>query len=488
VLCFSNGEKSHDHDPASHPFHVIEQNSVPIYDIDWGADEELLLLEGAKAYGLGSWADIADHVGGYRSKDEVRDHYQKVYIDSTRFPLPERASPQDMELLRDLPREEFQKRKKRRIEARKEATKAAPPIVPKAKPTPSVPSCHEVQGYMPGRLEFEVEFANEAEEAVQHMQFDPGAGIDPVSGEMDPETELKMTVMDIYNSRLTARAERKKVIFEHDLLAYKKHSALDKKRTKEERDLLNKAKPFARLMHHDEFTELNKCLVEELQLRQAISQLQDWRNYGITELRLGELYEMEKAARIQKQTPMGILDRERFASQKKASAVPETMSGAAALMAPEMPLRVQTSTSAAGTPEAKGANGTATPVRPRRDKDSLSIAPVPGIAPFTSLSSAALPSSTGVERRSRGADRDAEVDVPFADAHLLTEAEQQLCRVMRIHPKPYMMIKESILKEAVRGDGKMKKKQVKEVWKGLDGPRGGRLWEAFVEWGWIGKA
>lgn len=205
VQCFSSGSSSNAHQPATHPYRVIEQNSFPIFDQEWGADEELLLLEGAEIYGLGSWADIADHIGGYRHKDEVRDHYLKVYVDSPRFPLPKRCSPHDMELANEISREEFQARKKRRIEERREAAKNAPALQPKTKPTASVPSCHEIQGYMPGRLEFETEYANEAEEAVQLMQFDPGDGINPRTGELEPEMELKLTVMEIYNCRLTQR-------------------------------------------------------------------------------------------------------------------------------------------------------------------------------------------------------------------------------------------------------------------------------------------
>ncbi|KAG7149115.1 Transcriptional adapter 2 like protein [Verticillium longisporum] len=177
VSCFSQGSSSGNHKPDTHPFRVIEQNSFPIFDADWGADEEQLMLEGAETYGLGSWADIADHIGGFRNKDEVRDHYLKVYVDSPAFPLPKRCSPHDMELANEISREDFQAKKKARIEERKEAAKNAPALQPKTKPTASVPSCHEIQGYMPGRLEFETEHANEAEEAVQLMQFDPGDGI-----------------------------------------------------------------------------------------------------------------------------------------------------------------------------------------------------------------------------------------------------------------------------------------------------------------------
>src|SRR5271154_1244379 len=339
VPCFSRGESSKNHDPKTHRFCVVEQNSIPIYTEDWGADEELLLLEGAEKYGLGSWADISEHIGGYRGKDEVRDHYIDTYVNSKLFPLPELADPKDMRLFERVPKEEFQARKKRRIEERKEAAKAAPPATPKQKPTASVPACHEVQGFMPGRLEFETEFANDAEEAVQHMQFEPGDGIDPLTGSMDEETNLKMTVFDIYNSRLTARMERKRIIFEHNLLDYKKNNLIDKKRTKEEKDLLHKAKPFARMMNHDDFESLTRDLALEHNLRIAIAQLQEWRQMGITDLKQGEKYENDKQAR----QPQGSFDRMASALQKKAN-LPQAgdmPSEASKLTQPDLPLRFQ---------------------------------------------------------------------------------------------------------------------------------------------------
>lgn len=427
----------------------------------------MLLLEGAEIYGLGSWADIADHIGGYRNKDEVRAHYEKIYLDSPNFPLPKRASPHDLELLEEIPREEFQARKKRRIEDRKEAAKNAPPATPKKKPTASVPACHEVQGYMPGRLEFETEYANEAEEAVQLMQFDPGDGINPRTGELEPEMELKMTVMDVYNARLTQRADRKKVIFEHNLLDYKKNSALDKKRTKEERDLLNKAKPFARMMNRDDFDEFCKGLIEELNLRQAVGQLQDWREKKVTDLRGGEKYEQDKVIRAQKAVPMGSLDRERFASSQRSKQVPviETPSGAALLVAPELPIRLTQADTSAGSPAPNKvltnghANGTATPQK----REKLPIPSIPGVTPM----------SLSQENAS--------------DIHLLTKEEVELCEKTRINPKPYLVIKEAIMKEALKGNGQLKKKQAKEICR-LEGQKGGRIFDFFVNSGWVGKA
>ncbi|RAK99123.1 chromatin-binding transcription regulator ADA2 [Aspergillus ibericus CBS 121593] len=472
VPCFAAGEKSKNHDPSTHPFQVIEQNSVPIFEEDWGADEELLLLEGAEIYGLGSWADIADHIGGYRTKEEVRDHYVSAYIDSPNFPLPERADPDDKRLSEAISKEEFQSRKKRRIEERKEAAKAAPPTTPKQKPTASVPACHEVQGYMPGRLEFETEFMNEAEEAVQHMTFEPGAG-ETANGETDAEMELKMTVVDIYNSRLTARTERKKVLFEHNLLEYRKNTALEKKRTKEERDLLNKAKPFARMMNHDDFEEFNKGLEYEHNLRLAITQLQEWRQMGIGDLKGGEKYEQEKQQRAQRLVPQGSFDR--FASTRPAKQAqqPEQPTAASQLTTPELPLRLQKVSGTPKAPEpvnqpmndfdrafaASNGDGVSTP-QPAKTK--FVIQPLNGVIPW--------------KLENEGA----------PDLHLLTKEEVEVCNVLHMQPKPYLVIKETLLKESMKQGGTLKKKDARTICK-IDSTKSSRIYDFMVHSGWINK-
>ena len=483
VPCFSAGERSKAHDPATHPYQVIEQNSVPIYDPDWGADEELLLLEGAEIYGLGSWADIADHIGGFRYKDEVRDHYLNTYVNSSNFPLPARADPHDTVLQDSIPKEEFQARKKRRIEERKEAAKTAPVATPKQKPTASVPACHEVQGYMPGRLEFETEFLNEAEEAVQHMSFEPGAGTNNASGEADAEMELKMTVVDIYNSRLTSRMERKKILFEHHMLDYRKNMAHEKKRTKEERDLLNKVKPFARIMNHDDFEECCKGLEYEHNLRLAIAQLQEWRQMGIKDLKGGEKYEHEKQQRLQRLIPQGSFDRFATSSRPgKQSHQPEQPSLASKLTIPELPLRLQVTHKSAAEPP------------PMNDFDRA-FAAGNGEAPQPAISKYTVPPLSGV--------------VPWklengtaADLQILTKEEVELCNILHINPKPYLVIKEALLKEAMKQGGNLKKKDARalcKVWqlhgiiriiltkRQIDTAKTGRIFDFMTHSGWFNK-
>lgn len=290
---------------------------------------------------------------------------------------------------------------------------------------------------MPGRLEFETEFANEAEEAVQHMQFDPGDGINPRTGEVEPEMELKLVVMDIYNSRLTARGDRKKVIFEHSLLEYRKNAAVDKKRTKEERDLLNKAKPFARMMNHADFDAFTSGLEYEHNLRQAIAQLQDWRQMRIGDLKSGEKYEQEKQQRAARPAPTGSFDR--FASARsitKPTPPIETPSATTALTAPELPERLKPPV--ANTPKGPLTSGTA--------NGSLTPSKANYIVP--PLGSNSSPRLTNENA---------------TDLHLLTKEEVELCNVLRIMPKPYLVIKESLLKEAMKTGGMLKRKAAREV-------------------------
>lgn len=458
VPCFSQGKANLHHDPRTHAYQVIEPHSIPIFDEGWGADEELLLLEGAEQYGLGSFADIADHIGGYREKDEVRDHYIQTYINSSKFPLPERADPRDKSLSDAVPREEFQQRKKRRIDERKQAKDDQAHIAPTpAKPTSSVPSCHEVAGFMPGRLEFENEYFNEAEEAVQHMQFSPEEGINPATKQFDPETELKMVVMTIYNDRLTARTDRKKVIFNHRLLDYRKNMAVEKKRTREQRELHNKLKPFARIMSHPDFVTFSEDLEKEQNLRQAIAQLQEWRRMRISTLQHGHQYEQEKAARLARSYPQpGQFDRLTNGVRPKLA---DKDKGA-----PEVAQAVVDYTTKADLPvrlhsERGQPNGT--PSSESAKKSNLP--PIPGLAP---------------------ANWDEE---SAPDWQLLQPAEQDLCNKLRLHPKAYNCIKDAVLREAMKYDGKLKKKNVREISK-IDTTKGGRVFEFLVEAGWISNA
>ena len=45
------------------------------------------LFQGTEMYGLGNWAEVAEHVGT-KSKEQCIEHYTNVYKNSPLFPFP----------------------------------------------------------------------------------------------------------------------------------------------------------------------------------------------------------------------------------------------------------------------------------------------------------------------------------------------------------------------------------------------------------------
>lgn len=405
VPCFASGSSTLDHKPW-HDYQIIEQNTYPIFDRNWGADEELLLIQGCETFGLGNWADIADHIG-HRSKEEVGEHYKQIYLESEEYPLPEMNKD-----FSDILPQQFLQERKRRLDERKNIP--LPP--PKLKPSASVPLCHEVQGYMPGRLEFDHEAENEAEVPIKDMIFDP----EDSAGDI----ELKLTILDIYNLRLTTRAERKRVLIANGLLDYRKNIAADKRKSKEEKEYLRKINAFVRIMTPQDFEEFAADILTELRCRIRIQQLQNWRRNGITSLEDGNKYEKDKLIRQAHYQRMG------------------NGSGLAARTV--------------AAQQMAASNGIRKPSTPQ-----------PEYKPKINTSNARAP-----------------LDISNAtDFELLSPEEKQLCSTLRILPKPYLAIKSQLMKESIKNNGVLKKKDARLFLK-IDVNKASKIFEFFVQMGW----
>lgn len=417
--CFCTGSELGQH-KAWHDYRVIEQHATPVYCPDWGVDEELLLIDGCQLYGVGNWADIADHIGN-RTKEEVQRHFIDVYIEGKNGtpsgearaqkavdawrenhacdpefqgeePLPIVGPDQDFHA--DISPDEFQLQRRQRIE---QLRASQMPIVPPkaAKPLVSAPTTHsEISGFMPGRLEFEQEFEQEAEHAVKDMEFGlvysfggdtmptekealdgksatqgkprmessgrggPVPAAVPNQDDMEEETfsdaldthpppdesmqvdekpedaqenavpdtkaeaktedathddhtpdweedltdlELKLAILDIYSGHLDRRARKKQFLFERNLVDYRRNTAGERRRPKEERDLLARIKHFSTLQTAMDFEELYQNLCYEEALKKVVRQLQQYRTLGITTLSEAARYESELAERTKRQ-------------------------------------------------------------------------------------------------------------------------------------------------------------------------------------------
>ncbi|KAF9519189.1 hypothetical protein BS47DRAFT_1379461 [Hydnum rufescens UP504] len=471
--CFCSGKEVGQH-KAWHGYRVVERHSYPIFTVDWGADEELLLIEGLILNGLGNWAAAAEHIGT-RTAEEAETHYREVYQNSPNWPLPR------LDLKFDVDPEIFHSQKKERIATMRSTALelANSTSIPKPALT-SGPTNHEVQGFMPGRLEFETEVENEAEEQVKDLEFGlvleyggdqqpvpdpppvPDASASDADGKKDDEADasadttlgeneesgptpyvpdpvethdsmtLKLTLLDIYYEKLDRRAEAKAFIFDRGMLEYKKWQAVEKKRSKEDRDMINKHKPFAKLQTAPDFEQFINGVMQESALRARIVELQEYRRQGITTFADAEKYVKEK--RLARNATYRDTSVDRGLHHHRP-------------------------------------NGRLSSVPPSQDSqsqifDSQPIQPAP-------LESNAKPHTTG--RR---------IPAPLnlanaASLHLLTPAEQALCSTMRILPKPYLIIKETLVSEFAKRGGNLRRRDARDLIK-IDVNKTSRIWD-FLE-------
>ncbi|KAG6866415.1 hypothetical protein C0991_004700 [Blastosporella zonata] len=515
--CFCAGKEFGKH-KRGHAYRVIEINSYPIFTEDWGADEELLLLTGLASQGIGNWKKIAEHVGT-RTKEEVENHYNEVY-------------PMDRDF--DIDPEEFQERKRRRIST----MNAMAPPPPKIAPT-SAPGNHEIATFLPGRLEFEHELDNDAEDLVKDLEFGvclayggdqipedeedgdvrarikwkeerksaaekgvPGRSksipggkgfskgpksinsktngyhgngdvvkqeklndangttsqdeeaeepTQPPPYESEETLKFKMTLMEMYTQRVEKRQEGKALIFNRGLLEYKKvlylhflHFALsfifrqmqaaEKKRPREERDIINRLRPFSKLQTAEDYEAFTSDILYEALLRKRILELQTYRRLGLMAAADIDKYEADLAKRAQaKANP----SREYHSNDRlHARSVPRHSSG----------------------PD------------PRRiDRDSVEREATPRLsAPAPAVRRPPAPLNLANSQ----------------SLHLLTSAEQTLCAALRLFPKNYLSIKELLVREYARRGGKLRRREARDLVK-IDVNKTSRIWDFLVQAGFL---
>jgi len=137
-------------------------------------------------------------------------------------------------------------------------------------------SCQDVLGYQPKRGDFDQEYDMDAELLLADMEFNDDDTPDNI--------KLKENVIELYTARLDERIRRKKFVIDRGLLDLKNVQRTERKYTKEEREIVNKCKIFARFHTKEEHERFVNGLLKERLIRQAIEQLNYFRAKGLTSL------------------------------------------------------------------------------------------------------------------------------------------------------------------------------------------------------------
>jgi transcriptional adapter 2-alpha len=249
--CYSTGKEAAAH-KANHSYRVIDHIKTPIFDPEWGADEELVLLEAIEACGLGNWVDAAARVKTKNSV-ECERHFLEAFLSRPNLcPVPlDQQTPEEKEKLG--------------------ASRVLKPKPKFKKPKP--PALAASVGYLYLRNEFSTPIQDEAEEVFADMEL----------SELDPpwERDLKLKVLEIYARRLDQREQRRQLALAQGLLDDVPPAGLADPSLAYLREAM---KAFARFQSPQQHKELLESMLEEKRLREQISKLQGLRQRGATRL------------------------------------------------------------------------------------------------------------------------------------------------------------------------------------------------------------
>ena len=178
----------------------------------------------------------------------------------------------------------------------------------------------ELAGYMPRRGDFDMEWENDAEAVLADMEFSPN--------DLPQDRQLKIQVIEIYNSKLDERERRKQFLLSRGLVDYRKIQKADEELPRDERALVRRMRLFERLHTPEEHKEFISGILKAKRLRKEIAKLQMYRRMGIRSLAEAEKFELDKDRReFHKQA-----QRQKEAEKAAAAAAAATGVAAAAVV------------------------------------------------------------------------------------------------------------------------------------------------------------
>lgn len=250
-------------------------------------------------------------------------------------------------------------------------------------------------------------------------------------------------MLDIYSGVLDRRMAKKMFIFEHNLLEFRKQQSVDKMRSKEDREIFTQIKPYARFLQANTFDTLLKGLVREEELRRKNQMLQEYRRHGLK----------------------SFAEVSRFEGEKKHLEL--YLKGGSSLSRTPLPLKEpfplpNTGTASNTSIKNNGINS-----------GSLDI-----LAQSDIFVDAYKSTNSSIRKASNP------LNISNSDGiELLSEKEKHICSILRLYPRLYLNIKDTLIREYLRTGG-LKRAQARAAVK-IDVNKTSRLYDFFISAGWI---
>lgn len=134
-------------------------------------------------------------------------------------------------------------------------------------------------GYLPKRGDFNHEYDEDADHLISDLDFQY------YSDDNTNEIKFKDDAINLYNARVSERIRRKQFVIERGVLDLKRSfKGAEKKKTKEEKEIFNAFKIFARFNTPEAHERMVNCLIKERRIREVIDQLKRFSRLGIKSL------------------------------------------------------------------------------------------------------------------------------------------------------------------------------------------------------------
>ena len=235
---------------------------------------------------------------------------------------------------------------------------------------------------------------------------------------------------------------RKMFIFEHNLLDFRKQQTIDKMRSKEDREIFSQIKPYARFMNSRTFDTFLSGLVKEEELRRKNQMLQEYRRHGLR----------------------SFIEVSRFDLEKK-----------------HLELYLKGGSSLSRAPISASA----------KDKDKEPF-PLPSQQNKTFTSNQGQQAQT-IEFANENYKSNNIMTIRKASnplnilnsdgIELLSDKERHICSILRLYPRLYLNIKDTLIREYLKTGG-LKRAQARAAVK-IDVNKTSRLYDFFISAGWI---
>ncbi|CAN6477788.1 unnamed protein product [Victoria cruziana] len=487
----------------------MDNLSFPLIYPDWNADEEILLLEGIEMYGLGNWAEVAEHVGT-KTKAQCIDHYNTAYMNSPCFPLPDMShvvgknrkellamakghadEKKGFPLLGDTTSKDspFSPPRIKTEDSGKEASSGGFPCSLDGDPVESKvtgmtaasagkKSCtmSQLKGNDGIKIGGLISSEDHSERSIggkrPKVSGDEGPSLTELSGynpkrqefepEYDNDAEQPLAEMEFKDNDSDADRElklrvlriylsrlderkRRKDFILERNLLYP--NPLEKELTNEDKELYQRCKVFMRFHSQEEHDALIQGLILERRIRQRIQELQEYRAAGCRTAAEGERYAAEKRKR------------ESEGDMLKAKEGNQSVAGSKVLQHVNQP----------GSKDEKDPVGT--PGVDNHKTKSNSQNESGGADAF----------STTTGHIARILDQWDITGLPGAE--LLSLTEQQLCCQIRLLPAQYLRMKEALMLEALKGSV-LKKVDAYELFK-VEPSKVDKVYELAMKMGWV---